>query len=119
MTPEIVLVARHNAIIEFNEDGLPVPEPAIPNGEDDRGDGEAPDEEIHTNIPAGVNGAAFALKESKKEEKRVVEEREKDLSNARSAKWSRKGLRRWRWMPPIAIDVSRGACEEDWGVCAE
>lgn len=85
MTPEIILVAWDNAIIEFDEDGLPVPEPAISNGKDDRWDGEAPDEEIHPNIPARVNGPAFTLKESKKKEKRVVEESEEDLSKAKSA----------------------------------
>ena len=96
MTPEIVRVTWHNAIFEFNEDGLPVPEPAISNRENDRWYSEAPDEEIHANVPARVNGAAVALKESKEEEKRVVEKSEEDLLDARSAGRPSKGSRRFR-----------------------
>lgn len=117
MAPEIVRVAWHDAIFEFDEDGLPVPEPAIPNRENDRRYSEAPDEEVHSNIPTRVNGAAVALKESKEEEKRVVEESEKDLLKARSAERPSRGSRGFHWIPHTAIDVSRGACEADGRMC--
>lgn len=83
MTPKVVLVARHDAI-ELNEDGLPVPEPAIANGEEDRWYTEAPNEEINSDIPARVNRPAVALEESEEEKKRVIEEGEEDLQIAES-----------------------------------
>ncbi len=78
MTPEIPLVAWHYAI-EFNEDRLPVPEPAFTNGEEDGRYSKTPDEEIDSDVPSRVNGAAMTLKKSEEEDEGVVKEGEENL----------------------------------------
>lgn len=64
---------------EFEDNGLPVPEPAVTDGKDDRRYSKAPDEKIDSDIPSRVNGAAVALEQCEEEDKRVVEEGEEDL----------------------------------------
>lgn len=88
LTPIVPLkVAWHDAF-EFNKNGLPVPEPAITDGEDDSRYSKAPNEEIHSDIPSRVNGAAMALEQSEEEEERVVEEGDEDLKIQGSCKRS-------------------------------
>lgn len=79
LTPVIVLVAWHDAI-EFNEDGLPVPEPAVTNRKDHGRKSKAPDEEVNSDIPARVNRPTVALENSKEEDKRVIDEGQDDGS---------------------------------------
>lgn len=93
LTPVIILVAWHHAI-EFNEDGLPVPEPAVTNREDKRRYSKAPDKEINSDIPARVDWPAVALEKSEEEDKRVIEEGEEDLRIPRSVERPSKGSRR-------------------------
>lgn len=45
LAPEIVFVAGDEAV-EVEQDGLPEPEPTVADGEDEGGEGEAPDEEV-------------------------------------------------------------------------
>ena len=75
-TPVVVLVARHNAIPEFNQDRLPVPEPPVPNREDYRWYGKSPDEEINSNIPPRMDRPALSLEKSEEEVQGVIEEGE-------------------------------------------
>ena len=114
MTPEVIFVARHDAI-ELKKDGLPVPEPTIANGEENRWYTETPNQEVNCDIPARVNGPAVALEESEEEKKRVIEEGEENLQTAESFSGRvHNGPGGLGWMSCIAIDVSRGACEEHW-----
>ena len=67
MTPEVVHVARHNAIPEFKVDRLPVPEPPLSNRENYRWYSKSPDEEINSNIPPWVYRPAASLEKSEEE----------------------------------------------------
>ena len=107
MAPEIPFVAWHEAL-DVNEDGLPIPEPAITDGEDDRRYSKAPDEEIDSDIPSRMDRAAVALEESEEDDERIVEEGEEDLGVTgvnEAAKLKVKTL---------VTGVSQSACEKDF-----
>lgn len=85
LTPEIVRVAWHDAI-EVKENRLPVPEPAITNGEEERRYTKTPNDEINPNIPSRMDLAAVAVEESDQDDEGVVEEGEEDLQIQGSCK---------------------------------
>ena len=88
LTPIIPLeVAGHEAF-EFDKNGLPVPEPAIADREDNSRYSKAPNEEIYSNAPSRVDGAAMALEQSEEQEERVIQEGEEDLKIQGSCKRS-------------------------------
>lgn len=66
-------------MVEFYQDGLPPPEPAPADAEDDGRDTEGPDEEVDANVPAGVGGFVAVRKDEEGEGKGVVDERDEDL----------------------------------------
>jgi len=73
LAPEVPVIARHDAI-EINQNGLPVPKPAIAYREDNGGESKSPDKEVNTNVPAWVNGAAMAVNEAQEDDDGVVDE---------------------------------------------
>ena len=79
MTPEVEFIAWDKSI-EFQLYRLPIPEPSITDREDNCRDGETPDEEINTDMPAWVDGATIPTYESEVEDKRVVEQRKENLN---------------------------------------
>lgn len=60
LRPEVELVARDDAV-EIEPHGLPPPEPAVADGEDNAGHGERPDEEVAADVPGWVVGTAAAV----------------------------------------------------------
>ena len=65
--PEVPLVAW-DEVVEFQKHGLPPPEPTPADGKDNGGDAESPNEEVDTDVPAGVDGFATAAGEEEEVE---------------------------------------------------
>lgn len=72
------LVAWDEAF-KFEKDRLPVQEPAIAQRVDHGGEGETPDEEVDSYVPAWVDRFALAVEDVKPDGERVIEESEADL----------------------------------------
>jgi len=79
LAPEIEVIVARDEVVELDLHGLPEPEPAVADGENEGGEGETPYEEIEGDVPAGVNGFAVAVGDGEKDLEGVVDEGEEEL----------------------------------------
>ena len=72
-------VAKNVITVNGQLDRLPIPKPAVANGEDEGGEGKAPDKEVNSEGPGWVNRAIESRVCGEKYVSWIVKESKKDL----------------------------------------